>query len=157
MTTTLETGQEMTQEMPQRMRQEMTQEAAPGTKTRLTGDRTGPTTGPEVTSPCAAGVDPDPFGDWDGEDDTGDDDWDDRDDGDDWGDPLPAAQLDGDVDIPDETDEADAPGDAGMSTIEYALGCVAAAALGALLYMVVTSDTVESALTAIFERALNEK
>lgn len=44
----------------------------------------------------------------------------------------------------------------GMSTIEYALGCVAAAALGALLYMVVTSDTVEQALSGIFERALNE-
>ncbi|WP_297008958.1 DUF4244 domain-containing protein [uncultured Corynebacterium sp.] len=45
--------------------------------------------------------------------------------------------------------------DLGMSTIEYALGCVAAAALGALLYLVVTSDTVESALSGIFERALN--
>lgn len=44
----------------------------------------------------------------------------------------------------------------GMSTIEYALGCVAAAALGALLYTVVTSDTVEQALSGIFERALNE-
>lgn len=44
--------------------------------------------------------------------------------------------------------------DRGMSTIEYALGCVAAAALGALLYMVVTSDAVESALTSIFQRAL---
>ncbi len=44
----------------------------------------------------------------------------------------------------------------GMSTIEYALGCVAAAALGALLYTVVTSDTVENALQGIFERALNE-
>lgn len=46
--------------------------------------------------------------------------------------------------------------ESGMSTIEYALGCVAAAALGALLYMVVTSDSVESALSGIFERALNE-
>lgn len=44
----------------------------------------------------------------------------------------------------------------GMSTIEYALGCVAAAALGALLYTVVTSDTVEQALSQIFERALNQ-
>lgn len=47
--------------------------------------------------------------------------------------------------------------ESGMSTIEYALGCVAAAALGALLYTVVTSDAVESALTAIFERALSQK
>ncbi|CAM2772472.1 DUF4244 domain-containing protein [Corynebacterium jeikeium] len=45
----------------------------------------------------------------------------------------------------------------GMSTIEYALGCVAAAALGALLYTVVTSDTVEQALSGIFEKALNTK
>ncbi|WP_390625312.1 DUF4244 domain-containing protein [Corynebacterium anserum] len=44
----------------------------------------------------------------------------------------------------------------GMSTIEYALGCVAAAALGALLYTVVTSDSVENALSGIFEHALNE-
>lgn len=46
--------------------------------------------------------------------------------------------------------------DRGMSTVEYALGCVAAAALGALLYTVVTSDTVEQALSGIFERALNQ-
>ncbi len=134
------TTQDETQDETQDMTQGMTQTTTPGTRTRLSGDMTGSTTGPEVPGPgTAAGVDPDPFGDWDGEDDTGDDDWDD-DDG--WGDPLPAAQLDG---------------EAGMSTIEYALGCVAAAALGALLYMVVTSDTVESDLTAIFERALNEK
>ncbi|WP_363316009.1 DUF4244 domain-containing protein [uncultured Corynebacterium sp.] len=44
----------------------------------------------------------------------------------------------------------------GMSTIEYALGCVAAAALGALLYTVVTSDTVEQALSGIFEKALQQ-
>lgn len=47
--------------------------------------------------------------------------------------------------------------DRGMSTVEYALGCVAAAALGALLYTVVTSDTVEQALSGIFDRALNTK
>ena len=41
-------------------------------------------------------------------------------------------------------------------TTAYALGCVAAAALGALLYTVVTSDAVESALSGIFERALSE-
>ena len=41
-------------------------------------------------------------------------------------------------------------------TTAYALGCVAAAALGALLYTVVTSDTVENALQGIFERALHE-
>lgn len=47
--------------------------------------------------------------------------------------------------------------DKGMTTVEYALGCVAAAALGALLYTVVTSDTVEQALSGIFDRALNTK
>lgn len=45
----------------------------------------------------------------------------------------------------------------GMSTIEYALGCIAAGALGALLYTVVTSDAVEQALTGIFQRALNQR
>lgn len=43
------------------------------------------------------------------------------------------------------------------STRAYALGTVAAAAFGALLYTIVTSDTVEQALTSIFERALNER
>ncbi|WP_396164657.1 DUF4244 domain-containing protein [Corynebacterium sp.] len=67
---------------------------------------------------------------------------------------------------PEAPEPAEAPGndgvitsvmgdDQGMSTIEYALGCVAAAALGALLYLVVTSDAVEGALTAIFQRALD--
>lgn len=53
-----------------------------------------------------------------------------------------------------EAGVVDLTDDRGMSTIEYALGCVAAAALGALLYLVVTSDAVESALTSIFQRAL---
>ena len=44
----------------------------------------------------------------------------------------------------------------GMSTVEYALGTVAAAAFGALLYTIVTSDVVEQALTGIFTRALNQ-
>lgn len=44
----------------------------------------------------------------------------------------------------------------GMSTVEYALGTVAAAAFGALLYTIVTSDAVEQALTGIFTKALNE-
>lgn len=44
----------------------------------------------------------------------------------------------------------------GMSTVEYALGTVAAAAFGALLYTIVTSDAVEQALTGIFTRALNQ-
>ncbi|MDH2455803.1 DUF4244 domain-containing protein [Corynebacterium bovis] len=44
-----------------------------------------------------------------------------------------------------------------MSTIEYALGMVAAAALGTLLYTVVTSDAVETALTEIIQNALDTR
>ncbi|MCX4093626.1 DUF4244 domain-containing protein [Nocardia sp. alder85J] len=45
--------------------------------------------------------------------------------------------------------------DAGMSTVEYAIGTVAAAAFGAVLYTVVTGDNIVSALTKIIDRALN--
>ena len=44
--------------------------------------------------------------------------------------------------------------DEGMSTAEYAIGTIAAAAFGALLYTVVTGDSVLGALTAIVQRAL---
>lgn len=43
----------------------------------------------------------------------------------------------------------------GMSTVEYAIGTIAAAAFGAILYTVVTGDSVVSALTNIISRALN--
>ncbi|MCD2117253.1 DUF4244 domain-containing protein [Rhodococcus pyridinivorans] len=42
-----------------------------------------------------------------------------------------------------------------MSTAEYAIGTIAAAAFGAVLYTVVTGDSIVSALTGIVERALN--
>lgn len=42
----------------------------------------------------------------------------------------------------------------GMSTVEYAIGTVAAAAFGAILYTVVTGDSIVSALTNIISRAL---
>jgi hypothetical protein len=45
--------------------------------------------------------------------------------------------------------------EAGMSTVEYAIGTVAAAAFGAVLYTVVTGDNVVNALTKIIDRALN--
>jgi uncharacterized membrane protein YdjX (TVP38/TMEM64 family) len=48
-----------------------------------------------------------------------------------------------------------AAGDDGMSTAEYAIGTIAAAAFGAVLYTVVTGDGIVSALTGIVERALN--
>jgi hypothetical protein len=44
--------------------------------------------------------------------------------------------------------------DRGMSTVEYAIGTVAAAAFGALLYTVVTGDSILTALTGLVERAL---
>jgi hypothetical protein len=42
--------------------------------------------------------------------------------------------------------------DAGMSTAEYAIGTIAAAAFGALLYTVITGDSILGALTAIVQR-----
>ena len=47
--------------------------------------------------------------------------------------------------------------DDGMSTVEYAIGTLAAAAFGAILYTVVTGDSVVGALTNIISRALNTK
>ncbi len=47
--------------------------------------------------------------------------------------------------------------ESGMSTVEYAIGTVAAAAFGAILYTVVTGDSIVSALTNIIGRALNTK
>lgn len=44
--------------------------------------------------------------------------------------------------------------ESGMSTVEYAIGTVAAAAFGAILYTVVTGDSIVSALTGIISRAL---
>ncbi len=45
--------------------------------------------------------------------------------------------------------------ESGMSTVEYAIGTVAAAAFGAILYSVVTGDSIVGALTNIINRALN--
>jgi hypothetical protein len=45
----------------------------------------------------------------------------------------------------------------GMSTVEYAIGTVAAAAFGAILYTVVTGDSIVNALTNIIARALTTK
>ncbi|NKY17999.1 DUF4244 domain-containing protein [Tsukamurella spumae] len=44
--------------------------------------------------------------------------------------------------------------DEGMSTVEYAIGTIAAAAFGAVLYGVVTGDNIISGLTSIIGRAL---
>ena len=45
--------------------------------------------------------------------------------------------------------------ESGMSTVEYAIGTVAAAAFGAILYSVVTGDSIVTALSNIITRALN--
>lgn len=47
-----------------------------------------------------------------------------------------------------------ARGDDGMSTAEYAIGTVAAAGFAALLYTVISGDSVIGALTGIIQRAL---
>ncbi|NIJ10060.1 hypothetical protein FHU38_000404 [Saccharomonospora amisosensis] len=44
--------------------------------------------------------------------------------------------------------------DEGMSTAEYAIGTIAAAAFAAVLYGIVTGDSIVSALTSLVERAL---
>lgn len=45
--------------------------------------------------------------------------------------------------------------DDGMSTAEYAIGTIAAAALAAVLYTVVTGNSVVTALTGLIQRALS--
>ncbi len=47
--------------------------------------------------------------------------------------------------------------DTGMSTVEYAIGTVAAAAFGGILYSVVTGDSIVGALTNIINRALSTR
>lgn len=44
--------------------------------------------------------------------------------------------------------------DDGMSTAEYAIGTIAAAAFAAILYAVVSGDGIVTALTGIVQRAL---
>ncbi|MGH3692598.1 MAG: DUF4244 domain-containing protein [Pseudonocardiaceae bacterium] len=48
-------------------------------------------------------------------------------------------------------------GEAGMSTAEYAIGTIAAAAFAAVLYKVVTGGAVTGALTDLVEQALSVK
>ncbi|AGN17970.1 putative membrane protein [Corynebacterium glutamicum MB001] len=47
--------------------------------------------------------------------------------------------------------------DDGLTTVEYALGTLAAAALAAVLYMVVNSDAVSSAFESIISDALSAR
>lgn len=45
--------------------------------------------------------------------------------------------------------------DTGMTTAEYAMGTIAACAFAAVLYRIVTSDTVSSGLQSLIGKALN--
>ena len=54
------------------------------------------------------------------------------------------------------TDVDDEPaGDEGMSTVEYAVGTVVAAAFAAVLYKIVTGDSVVAGLTSLVNSALH--
>ncbi|SHK42883.1 Protein of unknown function [Pseudonocardia thermophila] len=44
--------------------------------------------------------------------------------------------------------------DSGMSTVEYAIGTIAAAAFAAILYTVVSGESIVDALTDLIQRAL---
>lgn len=48
-------------------------------------------------------------------------------------------------------------GDEGLTTVEYALGTLAAAALATVLYLVVSSDSVSSAFESIINDALSAR
>lgn len=45
--------------------------------------------------------------------------------------------------------------DSGMSTVEYAIGTLAAAAVAAVLYSIATSDFLENLLQGLIQRALS--
>jgi hypothetical protein len=47
------------------------------------------------------------------------------------------------------------PNDAGMSTVEYAIGTIVAAVFATVLYAVVTGDPVLAGLTGIIQDALS--
>jgi len=51
--------------------------------------------------------------------------------------------------------EQGSPDDAGMSTVEYAVGTVVAAAFAAVLYRIVTGDSVVAGLTNLINSALS--
>lgn len=55
----------------------------------------------------------------------------------------------------DSRPEAPQPDDAGMSTVEYAVGTVVAAAFAAVLYKIVTGDSVLTGLTNLIDTALS--
>jgi hypothetical protein len=64
--------------------------------------------------------------------------------------------IDQPTSVEDETSqEEELPGDAGMSTAEYAIGTVAACGFAGVLWAVVHSDAVARLLQGVVERALS--
>ncbi len=59
--------------------------------------------------------------------------------------------------VPTASDLTTPSGDAGMSTVEYAVGTVVAAAFAAVLYRIVTGDSIVAGLTALVQSALNTR
>ena len=55
----------------------------------------------------------------------------------------------------DSNADSNAENDAGMSTVEYAVGTIVAAAFAAVLYKIVTGDSVVSGLTNLINSALH--
>lgn len=66
-----------------------------------------------------------------------------------------AVEVDRAASIPPATPPATPPADAGMSTVEYAVGTVVAAAFAAVLYKIVTGDSVVAGLTNLINSALS--
>lgn len=62
-----------------------------------------------------------------------------------------AAEVSAEVEASESADQADR----GMSTVEYAIGTVVAAAFAAVLYRIVTGDSVVAGLTDLINSALS--
>ncbi len=70
-----------------------------------------------------------------------------------WGEPVDSCNW---VVLADNMDAGEGThNDAGMSTVEYAVGTVVAAAFAAVLYKIVTGDSVIAGLTALVNSALH--
>ena len=68
---------------------------------------------------------------------------------------IPQVETVDDRAAQDQLRETVAAQDAGMSTVEYAIGTVVAAAFAAVLYKIVTGGSVISGLTSLINTALH--
>ena len=68
---------------------------------------------------------------------------------------IPQVETVDDLSGQDQLRETVAAQDAGMSTVEYAIGTVVAAAFAAVLYKIVTGGSVISGLTSLINTALH--